>query len=98
MAIDGILSQHVQIAIQINPRPFCDIRGYDLVGMAQIWHFFLGPALPREPEYVIASKNEVHHLDAGRGQKTIQFFGFGDLLVIVRSLRSVKFPHIKLRQ
>ena len=64
----------------MNPRPCSDVSAYDLFGMTQIWHVFLCNALPREPDYVIAGKNEVHHLDAGRGQKTLQFFRFGDYL------------------
>ena len=80
IAIEGILSQPVQIAKQMNPRSCCDLRAYDLIGMTQFWHVFLCPALPRDPDYVNASKNEVHHLDARRGQKTIRIFGFGDYL------------------
>jgi len=38
------------------------------------------PVLAREPDYVISSKNEVHYLDAGLGQKTVHFFGFCDYL------------------
>ena len=62
----------------MNSRPCCDVSAYDLIRMTQIWHVFLLTVLPREPDYDIASKNEVHLLDAGRGQKTIKFFGFCD--------------------
>jgi len=36
IAMDGIHSQPVQIAIQMNPRPCCDVSAYDLLGMKQI--------------------------------------------------------------
>ena len=74
----------------MNPRPCRDVSTYDLIGMTQIWHVLLCPALPREQDYVIASKNVVYHLDDGRGHKTIQFFGFGDYLSHI--------PNIPLRQ
>ena len=52
----------------MNPRPYSDLRAYDLSGMTYTWHVFICPAIPRGADYVIAGK-EVHHLDAGREQK-----------------------------
>ena len=74
----------------MNPRPCSEVSAYDLIGKTLTWHVFLCPALPREPDYVVAVKNEVRYLDAGRGQKTIEFFGFGDYLIYS--------PEVPLRQ
>jgi len=44
------------------------------------------PILPRDPDYVIAGKQEVHHLDARGEQEFIEFFGlrnyFGHISII----------------
>jgi len=46
--------------------------------MKQTKHVFPCTILPLEPEYVIACKREVHHLDAGSGQESIHFIWFRD--------------------
>jgi len=38
----------------------------------------LCPILARNPDYIFAGKHDVHHLDAWRGQKSVQLFGFCD--------------------
>jgi len=71
-----------------------DVSSYYLVRMSQNRHVILCPVLPRDTDYVIISKHEVYHLDAGRGSS----LGSVITLVTVRSFLSVNFPHMELRQ
>lgn len=48
--------------------------------MWQTRHVFVCPILPRDPDYVIAGKHEVHHLEARNGEKSIQIFGLRNYL------------------
>ena len=60
----------------MNPGTCGDVSAYDLIRIPQVWHVLLGRMLPRNPNYVIVGKRYIRHLDAGCGQKIVQFFGF----------------------
>jgi len=70
-----VLSQPVEVAIQMYPGPRGDVSPYHLIRISQTRHVFLCSILPRDSIFVIAGKHEVHHLDARGGQKSIQFCG-----------------------
>jgi len=69
------------------PRP----RGH-LVRMSQTRHVFLCPILPRDPDYVIAGKHEVQHLDARGGQESIQLFRLRDYFGHISIVPVRQFP------
>ena len=54
--------------------PSGDLSPYYLIRMTQTRHLILCSILTRDPDYVIAGKYEVRHLDAKGGQKSIQVF------------------------
>jgi len=57
------------------PSPSGDDIPYYYFRMLQNMHLFLCSILQCDPDYVIADKYKVHHLDARGGQKSIQVFG-----------------------
>ena len=59
----------------MNPGTCSDVSAKDLIRMTQVWHVFLSSMLPRNPNYVIACKCQIRHIDAGCGQKIVQVFG-----------------------
>jgi len=59
----------------MHPRPSRVLRPYYLIRTTQTRHLFLCSILPCDPNYVIAGKYEVRHLDASGGQKSIKIFG-----------------------
>jgi len=79
--------------MQINSCNCCDVSSYDLIRMSFVWHVFLSRVLPRTPDYVIASKREIYHLDTYCSQK-INSLDSEITLVCALSLLSVNFPHM----
>jgi len=72
--------------------PGGDVSSYYLVRMTQTRQVFLCSVLSRNPDYVIVGNYEVHHLDAGRIQESVQFCRFRNQcsLCPITSLR--QFP------
>ena len=63
-AIDRVLSQPVEIALQMDPYLRGDVSFYYLVRMLHTRRVFLCRVLPRNSDYVIVGKYDVHYLDA----------------------------------
>ena len=90
--IHRVLSQPVEIAIKMDSYHRGDVCSYFLVRMTQTRHVFFCAILPRDPDYLIAGKREVHHLQASRGQESIQFFQFRDHFDHCRIVTLRQFP------
>lgn len=97
VAIDGILSQNVQIAMQRVPCPCGGVSFYDLFRMSQNLNVFFCCMLPRNTDGVIVGKPEIRHLDVWLSQKTEEILGSEIILVCILSFFSVNFPHIELK-
>jgi len=80
----------------MNPRPCSGVSNYGIVGMTQTWNVFICPALRRQPDYFISGKKEFRHLDAGRGQKNPQYFGFGDYLSYRPIIPILQFSQLRV--
>ena len=58
----------------MNSRLSGDAGDDNLIHMTYTWHAFFSGKLPLNPGDVFISKHGIYRFDAGRGQKSVEFF------------------------
>ena len=93
-----ILSQLVEIAIEMDSSPGVDVSTNDLIGVTQIGHMFLCKCF--HEMQTTSSLAIARFVTSTSGVARNLYISSGCLIILVRvlSFRSFNFPHIELRQ